>query len=51
LQNPKQNNGDNLKNLRHETSKIFRRRKREYLKGIINENNKNKKKLGICTNR
>jgi hypothetical protein len=38
-------NGDNLKNLRRETSEIFRNKKREYLKGKINEletNNKNK---------
>jgi hypothetical protein len=45
LQNPNQMNGDNLQNLRCETSKIFRKKKREYLKGKINEleiNNKNK---------
>jgi hypothetical protein len=45
LQNPNQINGDNLKNLRSETSKIFRNKKREYLKGKINDletnNNKN----------
>jgi hypothetical protein len=38
-------NGDNLKNLRCETSRTFRSKKREYLKGKINEletNNKNK---------
>jgi hypothetical protein len=37
-------NGENLKNLR-QTSRIFRNKKREYLKGKINEletNNKNK---------
>jgi hypothetical protein len=47
LQNPNQINGDNLQNLRHETSRIFRNKKREYLKGKINEletNNKKKKK-------
>jgi hypothetical protein len=46
LQNPNQINGDNLKNLRRETSRIFRNKKREYVKGKINEleaNNKNKK--------
>jgi hypothetical protein len=46
LQNPNQINGDNLKNLRRETSRIFRNNKREYLKDKINEletNNKNKK--------
>jgi hypothetical protein len=45
LQNPSQINGDNLKNLRRETSRIFRHRKRGYLKGKINEletKNKNK---------
>jgi uncharacterized protein YaaR (DUF327 family) len=45
LQNPSQTNGDNLKNLRCETSRIFRNKKREYLKGKINElgtSNKNK---------
>jgi hypothetical protein len=44
LQNPSQINGDNLKNLRRETSRKFRNKKREYLKGKINElqtNNKN----------
>jgi hypothetical protein len=45
LQNPNQINGDNLKNLRSETSRTFRNKKTEYLKGKINEletNNKNK---------
>jgi hypothetical protein len=46
LQNPSQINGDNLKNLRHGTCRTFRnKKKREYLKGKINEletNNKNK---------
>jgi hypothetical protein len=45
LQNPSQINGDNLKNLRRETSRIFRKKKRERVKGKINEletNNKNK---------
>jgi hypothetical protein len=45
LQNPNQINGDNLKNLRRETSRIFRNKKREHLKGKINEleaNNKNR---------
>jgi hypothetical protein len=34
-----------MKNLRHETSRTFRKKKREYLKGKINEletNSKNK---------
>jgi hypothetical protein len=45
LQNPSQISGDNLQNLRCETSKIFRNKKREYMKGKINEletNNENK---------
>jgi hypothetical protein len=45
LQNPSQISGDNLQDLRRETSKTFREKKREYLKGKINEveiNNKNK---------
>jgi hypothetical protein len=36
LQNQNQINGDNLQNLRHETSRTFRSKKREYLKGKIN---------------
>jgi hypothetical protein len=45
LQNPSQIDGDNLKNLRRETSRTFRKKKKENLKGKINEietNNKNK---------
>jgi hypothetical protein len=45
LQNPNQINGDNLQNVRHETSRTFRKKEREYLKGKINgleANNKNK---------
>jgi hypothetical protein len=45
LQNPSQINRDNVQNLRRETSRTFRNKKREYLKGKINEheiNNKNK---------
>jgi hypothetical protein len=37
LQNPTEINGDNLKNVRRETSRHFRNKKREYLKGKINE--------------
>jgi hypothetical protein len=51
LQNPNQINGDNLQNVRRETSRIFRKKKREHLKGKINEletNNKTKT-LEICT--
>jgi hypothetical protein len=43
-------NGDNLQNLRCETSKTFRTKKREYLKDRINEhetNNKNKNIRGL----
>jgi hypothetical protein len=45
LQNLNQISGDNLKNLRRETSRTFRNKKKEYLKGKINEletNNRNK---------
>jgi hypothetical protein len=45
LQNPNQINGDKLQNLRSKTRRTFRNKKREYLKGKINElqtNNKNK---------
>jgi hypothetical protein len=45
LHNPNQINEDKLQNLRWETSRTFRNKKREYLKGKINEletNNKNK---------
>jgi hypothetical protein len=52
LQNPNQINSDNLQNLRRETSRISRNKKREYLKGKINEletNNKNKNIIEICT--
>jgi hypothetical protein len=45
LRNPSQIIGDNLKNLRRETNRIFRNKKREYLKDKVNEletNNKNK---------
>jgi hypothetical protein len=38
-------NGDNLQNLKRETSRIFRKKEREYLKGKIKEletNNKNR---------
>jgi hypothetical protein len=45
LQNPSQTNRNNLQNLRCETSRTFRKKKREYMEGKINEletNNKNK---------
>jgi hypothetical protein len=47
LQNPSQINGDNLKNLRRETSVIFRNMKREYLKDKINEFETNIKNKNI----
>jgi uncharacterized lipoprotein YddW (UPF0748 family) len=37
LQNPSQINGDNQQNLRHETSKTFENKKREYMEDKINE--------------
>jgi hypothetical protein len=45
LQIPSHINGDKLQNLRREASTTFRNKRREYLKGKINEletNNKNK---------
>jgi hypothetical protein len=44
LQNPNQINRNNLQNLRRETNRIFRNKKREYLKGKINELEANKNK-------
>jgi hypothetical protein len=38
LQNPNQFNGDDLQNLRRETSRTFRNREREYLKVNKNKN-------------
>jgi hypothetical protein len=51
LQNPSQINGDNLQNLRRKTSRTFRNKKREYMKGKINklETNNKIKILEICT--
>jgi hypothetical protein len=45
LQDPSEINGDNPNNGRHEASRYFRNKKREYLKDRINElatNTKNK---------
>jgi hypothetical protein len=42
---PSEINGDNMNSVRHEASRHFRNKKREYLKGKINElatNSKNK---------
>jgi hypothetical protein len=47
LQDPNQSNLHNLNNARHEASRHYRKKKREYLKAKINEletNNKNKNK-------
>jgi hypothetical protein len=51
LQNPSQISGDTLQNLRRETSRTFRKKKREYLKGKFNEleTHKKTKILAICT--
>jgi hypothetical protein len=37
LQDPREINGDNLKNIRCETSRYFRNKKGEYIKSKINE--------------
>jgi hypothetical protein len=37
LQDPSEVNGDNLNNVRHEASRHFSNKKREYLKDRINE--------------
>jgi hypothetical protein len=37
LQDPSEINGDNLNNVRCEANRHFRNKKREYLKGRINE--------------
>jgi hypothetical protein len=48
LQDPSEINGDNLKNIRHEDSRHFWNKKREYLKDKINEHatNSTNKKAG-----
>jgi hypothetical protein len=43
LQNPTQNNGDNLHNVRREASRHFRKKKKEYLRAKINELETNSK--------
>jgi hypothetical protein len=47
LQNPSKRNGDNLKNVRRETSRTFRNKKMEYLKEDFNklETSSKKKKI------
>jgi hypothetical protein len=47
LQNLSQINGDNLQNLRRETRKIFKNKKRVYLKGKINELKTNNKSNNV----
>jgi hypothetical protein len=47
LQDPSEIKGDNLNNVRRETSRHFRNNKREYLKGKINELAMNSKKKNI----
>jgi hypothetical protein len=47
LQDPSEVNGDNLNNVRHEASRHFRNKKREYLKDRINELAWNSKKKSI----
>jgi hypothetical protein len=45
LQDPNEINGDNLNNVRHEVSRHFRNKKREYLENKINELAKNSKNM------
>jgi hypothetical protein len=47
LQNPNQNNVDNLNNVRHVASRHFRNKKNEYLKAKINEIERNSKNKNI----
>jgi hypothetical protein len=47
LQDPSEVNEDNLRNVRREISKRFRNKKREYLKGKINEIELNSKNMNI----
>jgi hypothetical protein len=42
LQGPSQVNADNLNNVRHETNRHFRNKKRDYLKGTVKELEKSK---------
>jgi hypothetical protein len=48
LQDPNEINGDSLNNVRRETSKHFRNKKRERLKDKINESISNSKKKNIA---
>jgi hypothetical protein len=47
LQDPSEINGDNLNNVRHEATRYFRNKKREYLKDKINELATNRKNWNI----
>jgi hypothetical protein len=47
LQDPSPINGDNLNNIRHEVSRHFRNKKREYLKDKIDELAMNNRKKNI----
>jgi hypothetical protein len=47
LQNPTKINGDNLNKRRHETTRHFRNKKREYMKDKINELATNCKNMNI----
>jgi hypothetical protein len=47
IQDPSEINGDNLNNVRCETSRHFRNKKREYLKGKINDLATNSKNRNI----
>jgi hypothetical protein len=51
LQDPSEMNGDNLDNIRSETSRLFRNKKRDCLKDKIDElarNSKNKNIRDLC---
>jgi hypothetical protein len=47
LQDPSQINGDNLNSVRHGASRYLKNKKREYLKGKINELATNRKNKNI----
>jgi hypothetical protein len=47
LQDPSELNGGNLSNIRHETSRNFRNKKREYLEDKIDELAMNSKNRNI----
>jgi hypothetical protein len=47
LQDPSEINRDNLNNVRHEASRHFRNKKREYLEDKINEPAMNRKDKNI----